>query len=133
MTHVMCNPWKTTFTLAPLALLTVISPMCDNIESIENCLFFVFWFIWLLNICHIFPMPWKFGLMTFKTKYVFLFEKLIWFSWFGKISIHNVSLFSTANLLIFNFISSQSRFAMFVMIILNVFMNLFWKDIVFVL
>jgi hypothetical protein len=37
-------------------------------------------------------------LMTFNTKFVFLFEKLIWFSWFGKISIHNVSLFSTANL-----------------------------------
>jgi hypothetical protein len=39
-------------------------------------------------------------------------------------------------LLIFNFISSQSTFAMFVMLILNVFMNLLWtiwKDISFVL
>jgi hypothetical protein len=30
MTHVMCNPWKRTFTLAPLALLTVISPYGYN-------------------------------------------------------------------------------------------------------
>ncbi len=70
-----------------------------------------------LNICHIFPTPWKFGLMTFNTKFVFLFEKLIWFSWFGKFSIHNVSFFSTTNLLIFNFISSQSTFVMFVMLL----------------
>jgi len=26
MTRVKCNPWKRTFTLAPLVLLTVISP-----------------------------------------------------------------------------------------------------------
>jgi len=29
MTHVMCNPWKMTFTLVPLAPLTRISFACD--------------------------------------------------------------------------------------------------------
>jgi hypothetical protein len=32
MTHVMCNPWKRTFTLVPLAPLTVISPMMNSIQ-----------------------------------------------------------------------------------------------------
>jgi hypothetical protein len=29
MTHVMCNPWKRTFTLVPLIPLTMFSPMND--------------------------------------------------------------------------------------------------------
>jgi hypothetical protein len=31
MTHVMCSPWKKTFTLMPLALLTMFSPFIDDI------------------------------------------------------------------------------------------------------
>jgi hypothetical protein len=29
MTPIMCSPWKRTFTLAPLAPLIVISPLCN--------------------------------------------------------------------------------------------------------
>jgi hypothetical protein len=43
-------------------------------------------------------------------EYMFLFEKMICFSWFGKISISNVSLFSTTNLVVVNSIRSQSTF-----------------------
>jgi len=29
MTHVMCNAWKTTFTLVPLVILIIVSPLGD--------------------------------------------------------------------------------------------------------
>ncbi len=36
MTHVMCNPWKRTFTFAPLVLLTMFSPrgVLGNMENL---------------------------------------------------------------------------------------------------
>ncbi len=39
MTHVMCNPWKRTFTLAPLAPLTVFHPslLRKKILHIKGC------------------------------------------------------------------------------------------------
>jgi len=48
--------------------------------------------------------------MTFDMEYMFLFEKSISSSRFGKISISNVSLFSTSNLVVVNYILSQSTF-----------------------
>jgi hypothetical protein len=48
--------------------------------------------------------------MTFDMEYMFLFEKSICSSRFGKISISNVSLFSTSNLVVVNYILSQSTF-----------------------
>ncbi len=39
MTCVMCNPWKRTFTLAPLALFTTISPNDANKKKFQSCPF----------------------------------------------------------------------------------------------
>jgi len=36
MTHVMCNPWKMTFTLMPLDLLPVFSPKHHNVRLLEH-------------------------------------------------------------------------------------------------
>jgi hypothetical protein len=63
----------------------------------------------ILKICHIF-----YGIDVWFDDiwygvYV-SFEKMICFSWFGKFSINNVSLFSTTNLVVVNSILSQSTF-----------------------
>jgi hypothetical protein len=50
MTHVMCNPWKRTFTLVPLIPLILISPLCEYKKSTKWPKEIVMFFLTTLKI-----------------------------------------------------------------------------------